>query len=100
MTDLQHLKDLMSRATPGPQHADGYCVYEPRTRHEGDDGPYRCMADTNSEEYAALISALINAAPAMLAVVEAACWWRDAKFCDGVEYDNLKNAVDAWRKQS
>ena len=106
MTDLQHLRALLGRATKSTwvYDRDSYQIISLHipTGKAASLSPIICrmagrgfVADPNAEA----IVALFNAAPALLAVVEAAEKWRDDLPTDKGSDIRLCSAVDAWRKQ-
>ena len=68
MIDLKELRRLLDAATPGEWKQDASLVYAGGFHGDCFDTEQWCA----SEADAALIAALVNAAPALLAVVEAA----------------------------
>lgn len=107
MTTIEHLRSLLAKATPGRwvwdtkySHIDA--VQDKSTESVAFAAP---VGDQNSElviedSDAELIAALVNAAPALLDVVEAACAWVDGHCSHDVkERIALRVAVDAIRAQ-
>lgn len=96
MTNIQHLKELLAQAEATPWH-------HKNNPYELDDKNGGNVASFNAKVDCELLTQLINAAPALLAVVEAAEKWRDASWMTyGHDQKALNDAVDAlpWRKKS
>ena len=90
MTDpIQHLRELLANATGGPWN-DEYPeeVLAPRLDREGDEGPWKTVAECSTED-AALIVAAINALPALLDVAEAARYTSDTVAASRPEYPDI-----------
>ena len=96
MTNIQHLKELLAQAEATPWH-------HKNNPYELDDKNGGNVASFNAKVDCELLTQLINAAPALLAVVEAAeKVTNDYDITDFGDADlrQLFSAVDAWRKQS